>query len=103
MALYISAGVFKLLKKTLDGDLKQEHNIDAYLLLLSMSLPSASSDALLQAGILTHLRKAALGILSRRDCTPFVTRLATAVLSHAVSPTMSGSQLKAGEERAIVV
>lgn len=39
MALYISAGVFKLLKKTLDGDLKQEHNIDAYLLLLSMSLP----------------------------------------------------------------
>jgi hypothetical protein len=32
-----------------------------------------------------------------------VTRLATAVLSHAVTPTLSGSQLKGGEERAMVV
>lgn len=39
LAFYITAGTYKLLKKVMEGDSKHEHQLDAYLLLLSMTLP----------------------------------------------------------------
>jgi hypothetical protein len=96
MALYITAGVLKLLKRTLEGEQKHEHNLDAYLLLLTLALPEASPDAIIQGGINSHLRNAAMIILGRKDSTPFVTRLATSMLSHAVSATISRTDFKRG-------
>lgn len=52
LAFYITAGTYKLLKKILEGDHKHEHQLDAYLLLLSMTLPDSSPEALTQGGLL---------------------------------------------------
>jgi Iap family predicted aminopeptidase len=52
LAFYLAAGTYKMLKKTIEVDHKHDHQIDAYLLLLSMTLPDASSDALVKGGIL---------------------------------------------------
>ena len=86
LAFYISAGTYKMLKKTIEVDHKHDHQIDAYLLLLSMTLPDSSSDALVKGGILRDLRKLTLLILKRKDITPLMTRLAVSILSHSFAP-----------------
>ena len=96
IAFYIVAGTYKLLKKTMEGDHKHEHQIDAYLLLLSMTLPEASSDALVKGGILRDLRKFSLAILKKKDITPLVTRLAISILSHAFAPEMAMTNFNQG-------
>jgi hypothetical protein len=103
IAFYLAAGTFKLLKKTMEGDHKHEHQIDAYLLLLSMTLPEASSDALVQGGILRELRKFTLLILKKKDITPLVTRLAVSILSHSFAPEMTTTDFNKGEDRKIIL
>lgn len=96
MAFYLTAGTYKLLRKTMEGDAKHEHQIDAYLLLLSMTLPETSPDALVQGGLLRELRKYTLLILKRNDLTPLVTRLSVSILSHSFAPEMTTTNFQVG-------
>lgn len=85
-----------MLKRTLDGDLSLEHNLDAYLLILSQVLPETSPDALTQGGLTPQLRTTMLVILARKDSSPFVTRLAASILSHALAPSMTKTDFRKG-------
>lgn len=87
----------------MEGDHRHEHQIDAYLLLLSMTLPEASSEALVQGGILRELRKFSLLILKRKDLTPLMTRLAISILSHSFAPEMTTTNFQKGEDKKIVL
>jgi len=44
-----------------------------------------------------------LSILSRKDNSPLVTRLAVAVLSHSFAVDMTTTNFKIGEEKAIIL
>ena len=103
LAFYITAGTYKLLKKVIEGDHKHEHQLDAYLLLLSMTLPESSSDALVQGGLLKELKKFTVVILKRKDLTPLMTRLTLSILSHSFAPEMTTINFHKGEDRQILL
>lgn len=92
-----------MLKRLIEGDQKNEHNLDAYLLLLTLVLPETSPDALIQSGIMSQMRSASLLILGKKDSTPFITRLAASILSHTLSPTVESTDFKSGEDRRMLL
>jgi hypothetical protein len=42
-------------------------------------------------------------IMGRKDNTPLITRLATAILSHALAPTITTTDFKRGEDKLMLL
>ena len=99
MALYIVGGVHKLLIRASKGESQLHHNIDAYLLLLTIALPVTSTDTIVRSGIAQQLMGASEWVLARKDSSAVEVRLAVGVLSHCLAPTLTTNNYKAGEER----
>ena len=51
LAFYLTAGTYKLLKKYMGGDHTHQHQLDAMLLLLTMTIPESSAEALTTGGV----------------------------------------------------
>lgn len=97
LALYIAGGVHKLLLRAFKGETQLHHNIDAYLLLLTIALPVASIDTLVRSGVAKQLMQSSEWVLSRKDSSALEVRLAVGVLSHCLSPTLTTSNYRTGE------
>lgn len=41
-------------------------------------------------------------VLNRKDNTPFITRLSSSILSHALAPTIATTNFKKGEDRTML-
>jgi len=68
-----------------------------------MVVPEASVDALAQGGLINELRDSMVRILSKKDITPFVTRLSSSILSHLLTLNQSNTNLKNTEDRQLLL
>lgn len=68
-----------------------------------MTVPESSTDALIQGGIIKELRIAMQTVLSKKDNTPLMVRLAIAVLSSCLAPQMARTNYQTGEERRLLL